>query len=76
MSSSAGKNHEGYPDPTASIATSAVDKLVEAWPTAASADTAKIRSVFRAIKAVLDVGGLELVGRMEIRDIKTGKIWR
>lgn len=59
------KNGEGYPDPTAYEAIKRVD------PTA--------RKRYRLIGAILricELAGYEVVGRIELRDVETGKVYK
>ena len=55
------RNKEGYPDPTASKAIRAADRM----PT-------HIYNVYRALNAVAGLHNLEIMG---LRDKKTGREW-
>ena len=62
-------NASKYPDPTAHDALqAALDEQTE--------DERRIRKVISTVKNVLDFAGFDLVARIEIRDKKTGKIYR
>ena len=56
------KNKEGYPDPTAGKAIANVSKLPR-----------HIKDIFRALNTVAGIHGLEIT---EMREIKTGRVYR
>lgn len=59
------RNKEGYPDPTAGEAIREADQQPE-----------KIGWYLQTIKDLADIVDLEIVGRVQIRDKKTKRIWR
>lgn len=62
-------NSSKYPDPTAHAALqSALDEQTE--------EERRIRKVISTVKNVLDFAGFELMARIEIRDKRTGKIYK
>lgn len=63
------RNSEGYPDPTAYNAIQRADQeLTEAH--------GRVNLAIRTIKSMLFLADLELVGRIELRDRKTGRYFR
>lgn len=56
------KNKEGYPDPTAGQAIANASKVPK-----------YIKDIFRALNTVAGIHGLEIT---EMRDIKTGRVYR
>lgn len=76
--SSANKNHEGYQDPTASqaIACATEKTIADIWPSTNTPEAIRFKAFIKAVKCILDAGGYELVSRIEVKDIKTGKVWR
>ena len=58
-------NHEGYADPTA-------DKAISK----ASQTPLEIMKVINLMKQFADACGLEVIGRIQVRDKATGKEWR
>ena len=62
-------NSSKYPDPTAHAALqSALDEQTD--------EERRIRKVISTVKNVLDFAGFELMARIEIRDKRTGKIYK
>lgn len=59
------RNHEHYKDKTAYHAIQAADKPPDS-----------LTRTITAIRAVAEVGGYEIFGRVKLRDKKTGKIYR
>lgn len=59
------KNHEGYPDPTAGQAVHEADRPPE-----------DVREVIRLMRNFAHLTGYEIVGRITLKDIETGKMWR
>lgn len=59
------KNGEGYPDPTAAKAIKEADKPPE-----------QIAWFVKTVKALAAVFDLEIIDRIQIRDKKTGRIYR
>lgn len=67
-------NSEGYRDPTAAIAI----RNTQHHQTAGDWDRERerISDLIHAIRAVAAVGGFEIVGRVVVKDKKTGKVYR
>ena len=59
------RNDEHYPDPTAY----AVLKSIE------STDK-RVTEIIRCMKSIAVVCGFDVIGRIELRDRKTGKVYR
>lgn len=59
------KNKEGYPDPTAGIAIQKADRPPK-----------KVAETIHTLHAVAELAGLELRGRVWLRDKKSGKEYR
>ncbi|HIT63003.1 MAG TPA: hypothetical protein IAC37_00900 [Candidatus Ventrimonas merdavium] len=59
------KNHEGYPDPTAGDAIREADRPPE-----------HVETAIRRMKVIAGWHGLEVVGRIWLRDPKTGREYR
>ncbi len=63
------KNHEGYSDPTA----------YEGLRSIIEEDTAlenRTTQLIKVLKYIIGLAGYELVSRIEIRDIKTGRVFK
>ena len=60
------RNASGYYDPTAYEAIQRVDQEAES----------RFKKLLNTIFSIIDLAGFELQNRLEIRDKKTGKIWR
>jgi hypothetical protein len=58
-------NCEGYKDPTAE---KAIRKATQTPP--------EIMQVINMMKAVASVAGLDVIGRIQLKDRQTGKEWR
>lgn len=58
-------NHEGYPDPTA----------YEVIKNEKNLET-KVTLLIKALRTVISLCGFELVGRIELRDVKTGRFFK
>lgn len=63
------RNPEGYADPTAHGALSAVQSEQD------EADI-RVQSFIRAVKTIIDQSGYELLARIEIKDRHTGRCYR
>lgn len=63
------KNPDGYPDPTAHAALTAAQKQSD------DAD-ARVQEFIRSVKVLIDQSGYDLLARIEIRDRRTGRIYR
>lgn len=64
-------NDSGCPDPTAYAAMQNIRKEERNQPTDENA-----RLVVTTIKNILDLSGFELIGRIQIRHKKSGKIYK
>lgn len=64
------RNASGYMDPTAYQAIRNVEREREAD------DEARFKKLLSTIFYICDLAGFHIEGRLEIRDKKTGKIWR
>lgn len=63
------KNHEGYSDPTAYEGLRSVieeDNALESRTT----------QLIKILKYIIGLAGYELISRIEIRDIKTGRVFK
>lgn len=58
-------NGEGYPDPTAYAFIKKENDLEK-----------RVHILVKAIKSIIDVSGFTLVGRIQIKDEKTGRIFK
>jgi len=69
------RNHEGYADPTAYEALSAA---MAAYTAAPHVDQEDIRAqrLIKAIKSMIDVAGYDLIARVQIKDRRTGRVYR
>lgn len=59
------KNGEGYPDPTAAGAIKEADKVPE-----------QISWYIKTVKEIAGLIGLEVTGRIQVKDKKTGREYR
>jgi len=59
------KNSEGYPDPTAYEAIRQADALQQ-----------EVNRLIGVLKYIIDKSGFELLNRIEIRDKRTGGVFR
>lgn len=64
------RNAEGYPDPTAHAALSKAERERLA---ALDESDARCNLLIRALKALIDLAGFDLLARIELRDRRTGK---
>lgn len=65
------KNQEGYADPTAGAA------IHEAEPKARKKEyNPEVTNLVNVLKQMIDIAGYEMVGRVTLRDRKTGKEYR
>ena len=62
-----GKNPEGYSDPTASTAVGHVFQEQQLQ---------RLHDTVHLIRAVAELGGYEVVGRITLKDKETGKVYR
>lgn len=58
-------NSEGYPDPTAYAVIKKETNIEK-----------KVSLLICVLKAIIDLSGFELIGRIEIRDRKSGRLFR
>lgn len=63
------RNHEGYPDPTAGEALETVTREEKE-------KAAEITSLVNIIKQIIGLAGFEMVGRITLKDKRTGKEYR
>lgn len=63
------RNPEGYADPTAHKALSAVQAEQD------EADQ-RCQQLIRALKTMIDLSDYDLLARIEVRDRKTGRVYR
>ena len=63
------ENGEGYPDPTAYDALKILAERQDQ-------DRQRISAVIHIVRCVLDLAGFELVGRIELQDKRTGRVYR
>ena len=59
------KNQEGYPDPTPYEAIKNAD-----------AEVNRISWLMKTLHSVCNLAGYQIEGRVVLRDIHTGKVWR
>lgn len=64
-----GKNQEGYSDPTASMAVGAVYKEEH------EADK-RAYDLVKVLKFIIRTAGFELVERVHLKDIKSGRVYK
>ena len=62
------KTNKYYRDPTADEAVSHVSKE--------EAERARLNELLRVIRYICRGAGYDMVGRIDLRDRKTGKVWR
>lgn len=62
------ENSEGYPDPTAYDALKVLSEQQ-------SEDRQRISAVIHIVRCVLDLAGFQLVGRIELQDKRTGRVY-
>lgn len=63
------RNFDGYPDPTAHSALTAIQKEQS------EADL-RVQNFIRSLKTIIDQSGYDLLARIEIRDRNTGRNYR
>lgn len=59
------RNSSGYVDPTAYEAVKNID-----------AETERFQKLLTAMFAICDAAGFHIEGRIVVRDVRTGKVWR
>lgn len=60
------RNAEGYPDPTVS----------EALSNIAKAERAQVRDLISILRKIAELAGFEIIGRVALRNIRTGKKYK
>ena len=65
-------NKEGYYDPTAYIAM----KNIEAAERAEKYEEDRFKKLLWVIKDICKLAGFEIEGRIALKDLSTGKVWR
>lgn len=75
------RNHEGYPDPTAYYAERSM--RARSGPLAApkirgaeDSDDYRARLLINALRNMVELAGFECLGRFNLRDKKSGRIYR
>lgn len=63
------KNAEGYSDPTAYAALKSIGQEE-------AEQQQRVSALVRALKYVIDVAGFDLLNRVELKDRKTGRVYR
>lgn len=63
------KNSSGYPDPTAYLATRNIIREE-------NEQQKRVTALIGVLKYIIDMAGFDLLGRIEIRDRKTGREYR
>jgi hypothetical protein len=59
------KNQEGYPDPTPYEAIKNAD-----------AEVARISWLMKTLHSVCNLAGFQIEGRIVLKDLRTGRVWR
>lgn len=67
------RNAEGYPDPTAG---DAYKNIVKADRAANGDNLAKIGHLIPILRAIAELAGFEIIGRIPLKDRETGKEYR
>lgn len=70
-----GRNQEGYADPTATIAVGRVAKEQKEQDEHEAADK-RAYDLIKVLKYIIRGAGFELTERIQIRDKKTGRIYK
>ena len=68
------RNAKGYPDPTAYKAIKNVEKREKEL--AKRQEAVRVRKLIDNISAICELAGFKIEGRIILKDIKTGRIWR
>ncbi len=69
MNTNPKKNAEGYPDPTAYEGTKNIIREETELER-------RVNTLIKTLKNVIRLSGFEIIGRIEIKDVKTGKEFR
>lgn len=67
-----GKNQEGYSDPTATIA---IGNVAREQAECEAADKCAY-DLIKVLKYIIKGAGFELIERIQVKDIKTGRIYK
>jgi hypothetical protein len=68
------KNSKGYPDPTAYEAIKKVEKSEKEL--ARKQEDERFHKLLNNIFSMCELAGFKLEGRIILKDIKTGRVWR
>ncbi len=75
-----GRNQEGYADPTATIAVGRVAKeereQVECEQVECEAADKRAYDLIKVLKYIIKGAGFELTERVQVKDTKTGRVYR
>lgn len=69
------KNSKGYPDPTAYKAIKRVEKSEKELAQKQKEDE-RFRKLLDTIFAICEIAGFKIEGRITLRDVKSGRVWR
>lgn len=67
------RNTEGYADPTTH---DALTNVMRSQQIAFDDADARNNRLIKVIKSIIDIAGFDLVARIEVRDRKTGRIYK
>lgn len=70
-----GRNQEGYADPTATIAVGRVSKEEREQVECEAADK-RACDLIKVLKYIIKGAGFELTERVQVKDTKTGRVYR
>lgn len=70
-----GRNQEGYADPTATIAVGRVTREQKELAECEAADK-RAYDLIKVLKYIIKVAGFELTERVQVKDTKTGRVYR
>lgn len=70
-----GRNQEGYADPTATIAVGRVAKKEREQIECEAADK-RAYDLIKVLKYIIKGAGFELTERVQVKDTKTGRVYR
>ena len=68
------KNSKGYPDPTAYEAIKKAEKSEK--EIARKQEDERFHKLLNSIFSMCELAGFKLEGRITLKDIKTGRVWR
>ena len=69
-----GKNQEGYADPTATIAVGKVTREQTEFEIQES--ERRVNELIKVLKYTVRVAGFELTDRIQLKDIRTGRVYK